>query len=63
MPRERSEVALGTNGKGVASFVPLLVAHRPRRPLPVIFQSFTSPSMVTFDASARDHFNGSFPCT
>ena len=63
MPRERSEVALGTNGKGAASFVPLLVAHRPRRPLPVIFQSFTSPSMVTFDASARDHLNGSFPNT
>ena len=59
MPLERSEVALGTNGKGVASFVPVLVAHRPHRPLPVIFQSFTSPSMVTFDASARDHLNGS----
>ena len=35
MPRERSEVALGTNGKGVTGFVPVLVAHRPRRPLPV----------------------------
>ena len=63
MPRERSEVAWGTNGNGAASFVPLLVAHQPRRPLPVIFQSFTSPSMVTFDANARDHLNGSLQRT
>ena len=60
MPRERSEVALGTNGKGVAGFVPVLVAHRPRRPLPVIFWSFAAPSMVTFEASARDHLHGAF---
>ena len=63
MPRERSEVALGTNGKGVASFVLVLVAHRPRRPLPVIFQSFTSPSMVTFDASSHDHLSLPFRVT
>lgn len=60
MPRERSEVALGTNGKGVTGFVPVLVAHRPRRPLPVIFWSFAAPPMVTFEASARDHLHGAF---
>ena len=58
MPRERSEVALGTNGKGVTGFVPVLVAHWPRRPLPVIFWCLAAPSMVTFEASARDHLNG-----
>ena len=63
MPRERSEVALGANGKGVTGFVPVLVAHRPRRPLPVTFWCFAAPPMVTFEASARDHLHGSFSVT